>query len=262
MNVCKSLVKRIVPVSGLCAIAAALALSAPQGQALDISGLISVNGTPKADVLVAVYNCADGAFLGAVRTGPIEIINSIPRNYAISAAADDVRIELYCATAPDQTLDQQCRAFIHCGEVLNDNGAALVNFNMTCATVGVASPEFWKTNPDEWPVDSLTVGGVTRTKQQIISIMSNPNRSDKTRTTFLHVVAAKLNVLAGNDDSCIADDIDAADAWLIRYPVGSGVKATSAVWKRIAGAVTRLDAYNSGLLCALPRDPILTTTIP
>jgi hypothetical protein len=262
MNICQSLVKRIAHVSSLCAAATVLALSAPQSQALDISGLISVNGTPTANVLVAVYNCADGAFLGAVRTGPTEIINSLPRNYSISAAADDVRIELYYATAPDQPLDQQCRAFIHCGEVLNDNGAALVNFNMSCVTVGAASPEFWKTNPDEWPVDSLIIGGVTRTKQQIILIMNNPNRTDKTRTMFLHVVAAKLNVLVGNEDSCIAADIGTADAWLARYPVGSGVKSTSAAWKSIASVSTRLDAYNSGLLCAPPRFPVLTTTIP
>lgn len=259
MNNCKSLVKRIAHASGLCAITAALAFSAPSSHALDISGLISVNGTPAANVLVAVYNCADGAFLGAVRTGPTEIINSIPQNYSISAPADDVRIELYYATAPDQTLDQQCRAFVHCGEVLNNNGTALVSFNMACVTVGAAAPEFWKTNPGEWPVDSLTIGGITRTKQQIISIMSNPNRTDKTRTVFLHVVAAKLNVLAGAEGSCILADIAAADAWLARYPVGSGVKATSAAWKSIAPVSTRLDAYNSGLLCAPPRFPVLTT---
>src|SRR5262245_44043374 len=218
MNIRKSLVKQIVRVSSLCVAAVALAFSAPPSRALDISGLISVNGTPADNVLVAVYNCADGAFLGAVRTGPTEIINSIPRNYSISAAADDVRIELYYATAPDQTLDQQCRAFIHCGEVLNDNGAALVNFNMSCVTIGAATPEFWKTNPGAWPVESLTVGGVTRTKLQIISIMNNPNRTDKTRTVFLHVVAAKLNVLAGAEDSCIIADIATADAWLARFP--------------------------------------------
>jgi hypothetical protein len=259
MNNCKSLVKRIARISGLCAVAAVLAFSAPKSHALDISGLISVNGTPAVDVLVAVYNCADGAFLGAVRTGPTEIINTIPRNYSIAAAADDVRIELYYATAPNQPLDQQCRAFVHCGEVLNDNGIALVNFNMSCVTVGAATPEFWKTHPAEWPVDSLIIGGITRTKLQIISIMSNPNRTDKTRTVFLHVVAAKLNVLAGAEDSCILADIATADAWLARFPVGSGVKSTSAAWKSIAPVSTRLDAYNSGLLCAPPRFPVLTT---
>jgi hypothetical protein len=263
MNICKSLLKRIARASGLCTITVALALSAAPGQALDLSGLITVNGTPTDNVLVAIYNCVDGAFLGAVRTGPLEVINGLPRNYSISATAADVRIELYYATAPDQTLDQQCRAFIHCGEVLNNNGTAVANFNMACAiAVGVSSPEFWKTHPDEWPVASLTIGGVLLTKQQIISILSVPDRSDKSRTLFRQVVAAKLNELVGNEDSCIADAIIAADAWLARNRVGSGVKSTSAVWKAINTVSTLLEAYNTGLLCAPARVPILTTTIP
>ena len=80
--------------------------------------------------------------------------------------------------------------------------------------------------------------------------MSLPESGDKTKTAFRHLVAAKLNVMVGNDDSCIAAAIDAVDAWLARNPVCSGVKASSAAWKQISGVVARLQAYNSGLLCA------------
>jgi hypothetical protein len=80
--------------------------------------------------------------------------------------------------------------------------------------------------------------------------MSLPERGDKTKTAFRHLVAAKLNVLAGNDDSCIAEAIEAADAWMARHPVCSNVRASSAAWKRISGVIERLTAYNEGQLCA------------
>ena len=48
----------------------------------------------------------------------------------------------------------------------------------------------------------------------------------------------------------IAEAIEAVDAWLARNPVCSGVKASSAAWKKISAAVERLGAYNDGELCA------------
>jgi hypothetical protein len=176
-------------------------------------------------------------------------------NYAISVPADSVRIELYYSPTPDQVpLADQCRDFVHCGEIIPTDGKATVNLDMTCVfsepQPGVDGPEYWKTHPRDWPVDVITIGGRILTRLQAISLMSVPDRNDKTRTAFRHLVAAKLNVLIGNDDSCISDAIEATDAWLTRYPVGSGVKATSVAWKRISETVARLDAYNSGLLCA------------
>ena len=37
---------------------------------------------------------------------------------------------------------------------------------------------------------------------------------------FSSLVPAMLNVMAGNDDSCVASTIDAANAWLATYPPG------------------------------------------
>jgi len=66
-------------------------------------------------------------------------------------------------------------------------------------------------------------------------------------------VAAKLNVGIGNDPSCIASTIAAADAWLTTYPVGSNVLGSSAAWSGAGGGETihdTLDAYNNGQMCA------------
>jgi hypothetical protein len=68
------------------------------------------------------------------------------------------------------------------------------------------------------------------------------------------LVSAKLNVLIGNDSSCIADTIEAADDWMADHPVGSGVAADSAAWKAGERLYKRLDQYNNGYLCAPHRD--------
>jgi len=119
---------------------------------------------------------------------------------------------------------------------------------------GTGTPGYWKTHPEAWPVDSITIGGVTYTKAQAIAFMDMPD-GDKTFTIFRALVSAKLNVLIGNEDSCVASTIVAADAWMATYgPVGSKVKASSAAWKLGEPLYLTLDGYNNGLLCAPHRD--------
>jgi len=71
---------------------------------------------------------------------------------------------------------------------------------------------------------------------------------------FRALVAAKLNVLIGYEDSCIADTIVEADAWMASYPVGSGVEASSDAWEDGESLYELLDEYNNGELCATARD--------
>ena len=120
---------------------------------------------------------------------------------------------------------------------------------------GTGTPGYWKNHPGAWPVDSITIGGVTYTKAQAIAIMEQSVAGDKTYTLFDALVAAKLNVLIGNPSSCIADTIAAADAWMATYgPVGSKVSASSYAWKVGEPLYYKLDRYNNGYLCAPPRD--------
>jgi len=250
--------KSITHALSLCAALFAAAFSTPEAGALDISGLIKVNGNEMPGVLIAVYNCADGTFVGQTYSGATDASSGTPLNYAISVPTDNVRFELYYHPTPDLVpLSEWCREFVLCGQILPTDGKAMVNVDMTCVfsePTGVATPGYWKLHPSDWPVDVITIGGRTYTKQQAIIIMGLPELGDKTKVAFRQLVAAKLNVLAGTDDSCIAEAIEAADAWLARYRVGSGVRASSAAWKRIASVITRLDAYNSGLLCAPLRE--------
>jgi len=246
---------------GLCAALVSASLSGSNADALDITGLIKVNGNEMPGVLVAVYDCADGSFIGQTYTGATDASGGAAMNYAITVDAENVRIELYYHPQPDLVpLASQCREFIQCGQIIPSGGTAVADLDMTCdfdeaGQPGVAGPGYWKNHPRDWPVNAITIGGRTHPRLQAIILMSLPERGDKTKTAFRHLAAAKLNVLAGNDGSCIAGAIEAADAWLARNPMCSGVRASSAAWKRISGVIARLEAYNSGQLCAPTRGP-------
>jgi hypothetical protein len=113
---------------------------------------------------------------------------------------------------------------------------------------GCDTPGYWKNHPEAWPVDIISVGGVDYTQAEAIEWMCSGGKGDKTLTMFGAVVAAKLNVLIGNDDSKVADTIAAVDAWMAVHPVGSGVKANSEAWKLGDPLYQTLDNYNNNLL--------------
>ena len=115
---------------------------------------------------------------------------------------------------------------------------------------GTGTPGYWKNHPNAWPVASITVGGVTYKKAQAIAWLGKVGK-DKTTTMFSSLVPAMLNILVGNDGSCVNGTIAAANAWMATYgPVGSNVAASSAAWKIGEPLHITLDSYNNGLLCA------------
>ena len=119
---------------------------------------------------------------------------------------------------------------------------------------GTGTPGYWKNHPEAWPVESITVGGTVYTKAQAIAWLDTPGK-DRTITMFSSLVPAKLNVILGNDSSCVASTIAAADAWMqVSGPVGSGVHAASLAWKLGEPLHRLLDNYNNGMLCAPHRE--------
>ena len=84
--------------------------------------------------------------------------------------------------------------------------------------------------------------------------MKDPVKKDKTFTMFPALAAAKLNVLMGNESSCIADTIAAADAWMATYPLRSDVRGSDQAWKEGEPLYWELNKYNNGELCAPSRD--------
>jgi hypothetical protein len=122
------------------------------------------------------------------------------------------------------------------------------------AQPGTGTPGYWKNHPEAWPVAVLTVGGVTYTRDQAISWIDKTG-NDRTLAMFSSVVPAMLNVMVGNDDSCVASTIEAANAWMAKYgPAGRGVHPASYAWKVGEPLHRLLDNYNNGMLCAPHRN--------
>lgn len=123
--------------------------------------------------------------------------------------------------------------------------------------IGVAGPGFWKNHLSAWPVDEVTLGGETYAKEEAVVLLTNG--SDKTKTLFRSLLAAKLNAALGNDDACVAETIALADAWLETNPLNSGVKGGHSSWKDEGRNYNdQLEAYNSGGLCAPAKEPART----
>jgi hypothetical protein len=132
-------------------------------------------------------------------------------------------------------------------------------FSSGTVSPGTGTPGYWKNHPEAWAASSAVVGGIITiggnpyTVAQAIGYMGKVSK-DKTITIFSSLLAAKLNVGIGNDDSCIAAAIAKADEWMSFHPVGSGVPASSAAWTEIASTHEDLDDYNNGRLCAPHRN--------
>jgi hypothetical protein len=122
---------------------------------------------------------------------------------------------------------------------------------------GTGTPGFWKNHPEAWPVQTIDIGGITYTKTQAIDILSSSVTKDKRITMFASLLSAKLNLLVGNDGSCVSSTITSADAWMASVgQVGTGVPvaASSLAWKLGEPYHRLMDNYNNGMLCAPHRD--------
>jgi len=106
---------------------------------------------------------------------------------------------------------------------------------------------YWKTHPDAWPVSSLTLGTVTYTKTQLLSILNQQAQGNGLVSLAHQVIAAKLSIANGADPTPIAAALAAADALigsLVVPPVGSG----SLDPNDTDPTSHTLDSYNNGNL--------------
>jgi hypothetical protein len=106
---------------------------------------------------------------------------------------------------------------------------------------------YWKNHEEFWPVSSLTLGSVSYTKTQLLSILNQPaNPGNGLVTLAYQLIAAKLNVANGADATAVAAAIVAADALIGSLeipPVGGDSLEPSAV-----GALKdALENYNTGV---------------
>ena len=122
---------------------------------------------------------------------------------------------------------------------------------------GTGTPGYWKNHPEAWPAfpgGVLKIGNVEYTKEQALNALIDRSSKDKTVTMFSSLLPAILNIMVGNDGSCVLETIDDAQDWMALYPLGSNVYASSPAWKVGEPLHRTLDNYNNGGLCAPHRD--------
>jgi uncharacterized repeat protein (TIGR01451 family) len=105
---------------------------------------------------------------------------------------------------------------------------------------------YWKNHPDAWPVEGITIGGVTYTKAEAIAILNTPPDGDATYILAHQLIAARLNILNGADPDAVATTIVEADDWLATHPLGSNPSNPDR--EEAIELSEILDDYNNGLI--------------
>jgi hypothetical protein len=105
---------------------------------------------------------------------------------------------------------------------------------------------YWKTHAEAWPVTSLTLGAESYTAAELLAVFDTAVKGDASLTLADQLIAAKLNIENGADDSAVAVTIQNADAWLstfsgkLPYKVKAKDAGDAIVW------ATALDDFNNG----------------
>jgi hypothetical protein len=123
----------------------------------------------------------------------------------------------------------------------------------------VRTQGYWKTHKKAWPIDEISIGGISYSKSTAINLMKKPVNNDITYQMFYQLVAAKLNVASGSNYDCIESTIAAADGWMAVYgPVDDNVKvdSSSEAWSVGEPLKNTLDDFNNGLMCAVSCDSL------
>jgi hypothetical protein len=109
---------------------------------------------------------------------------------------------------------------------------------------------YWKNHPDAWPLDTLTLGAVTYSKDQLLLILRRPVRGNGLVALAHQLIAAKLNVALNEQTGftipdSVQDLIRSADnliGQLTVPPVGTGWLHPSVT----SELVMALDEFNEG----------------
>lgn len=112
---------------------------------------------------------------------------------------------------------------------------------------------YWKNHPDDWPVESLTIGGTTYFKAALIALLDTPPAGGNAVLILLHqYIAAALNVASGADSSAIEETATLALAWLANHFELDGMGQPSFAHTSTAEGMVAvllaetLDEYNNG----------------
>jgi hypothetical protein len=222
------------------------------------NGGFESNEVPLAGIVVNAYLCGGNSLVGSTVTaadGSYEFVPTATMPLGSTFYTCAVLPPGYAPgpNNPGFPCTTNCFTFAEPCDCTHDIGLCPVTVSCPSPGPGTGTPGYWANHPAAWPTNQLVIGGITYSKAAAIANIKRSVAGDKRWTLFPALVSAKLNVLIGNDSSCIASTIAAADAWWATYH-GSPVAGNSAAWKAGEPLYLMLDAYNNGQLCAPHRD--------
>jgi hypothetical protein len=112
---------------------------------------------------------------------------------------------------------------------------------------------YWKNHPQAWPMMSLTIGGVTYTQAQLLTIFDTAPGGDASLILAHQLIAAMLNVANGAQaPGAITTAISQAQAWMTaNLPpggrLGYGISSSSLAGQQATMLSEQLDGFNSGM---------------
>lgn len=115
---------------------------------------------------------------------------------------------------------------------------------------GDGSPKtqgYWQNHPEAWPVDSLQLGAVTYSKDDLLALLAQPTKGDASMILAHQLIATKLNIANNCDPSTIEDTVGNADSLLASFPGSLPFKVTKKDPRRPAmiAIAAELDSYNN-----------------
>ncbi len=186
-----------------------------------------------------VFAGEPGTFvLGPNQTITVEIgdlADETGRTSNIVSELDYDESYVFCAYARgDQTIGNSPLSTTETGVTTN---------SVNCTyTVG-----YWKNHTSAWHVSSLTLGTVSYSASQLLSILNKPVAGNGLISLSHQLIATKLNLANGADPTAALPTVNAADAMigsLIVPPVGSGYLSPSST----SGYTQILDNFNNGVI--------------
>ena len=107
---------------------------------------------------------------------------------------------------------------------------------------------YWKNHTNLWAVNSLTLGSLTYTKAQLISILNTPAKGDASVILAKQLIAALLNLANGSNPVPVCNTIADANSALDGCTVPCGISPKSPTGQAMISDANGLDANDSSQL--------------
>jgi hypothetical protein len=191
------------------------------------------------------YDCS----LGGASCPPVDALPPPPAAGGSTGAATDYR----CGTADDKTTCTRKTIVCKAGTMqVGDECLAPTEAPSKPSGGGCTLTQgYWKNHASKWPTQILTIGGVTYTQAELLTIFNTPPTGDASLILGHQLIAAMLNAANGAGQAQVGSAIDAAQAWMSankdadgRIPYG--VAATGAAGADGVAISAKLDTYNNG----------------